>query len=129
MHQLSTSSLAGSLADRFASRFSSVGDTPDCASRALADALAWVNDHEANDLESYPGAGWDDPDARPFDPSPADWHEYAAWSRSLDGGCGDRELSPEERDILVGSATERDYWEAVMEADGMAAEREAELWA
>jgi hypothetical protein len=127
MHSTSISAVAANLADTFASRFSAAGDVPPAAHAALADALAWVNDDEANDLESYPGPQWSDPDA--YDPTPSDWQEYAAWSRSLDGGCGVTELSPEERDLIMASMSADEYWDAIHEYEQIMAERDAESWA
>jgi hypothetical protein len=124
MHQLTVSSLSGSLADRFASRIAAVGDATESPVEVIADALAWINDNESNDVESYPGPGWSDS----FDPSPADWLEYSAWSRTLDGGCGVEELSPEEKDLLCHSSTAHEYWDMVHEMERIQAERDAEIW-
>lgn len=115
MHSITLSGLTANLADA-TSRQS-----------AFADVLAWVNDDDSNTAEDYPGRGWD---AESYIPSDADLAEYGEWSRTLDGGCGVAELSPEERELELHSATEAQYWDAVAEYDAAkdAEDAREEVW-
>jgi hypothetical protein len=127
-HYSSLSSIAANLADSYASRMTQVGDAPATPyEAAYSDVLAWKND--GGEIEDYDGPRWSDPDAESYDPSPREWTEYSAWSRSLDGGCGDSELSPEERDLILASMSADEYWDMVAEIEEIMAERDAELWA
>lgn len=48
---------------------------PDPSFDAVADRLAWLHDSPDNELDEYPGIGWDDPE---FTPSDEDVAAYAA---------------------------------------------------
>ena len=80
------------------------------AERELPDRLAWRNDHEDNDDENFPGAGWDDPDG--FEPDADD----IAALHAIAPNDHDGQLDP--NDIAYWSVPEIEYWD-----------REYERWA
>lgn len=119
MTNVAASAVAANLADTFASRDGLIDLTPRI--KAAADVCAWLNDSPDAFLEDY-RPGWQDDS---YIPTEADWAEYAAWCRSLDGGCRVDELTPEERDLLTHSLEEAAYWRAVAELDERFAEYDA----
>ena len=58
-----------------------------------------------------------------YEPTEDDWEEFASWSRSLDAGCGERELTSEEMDLLAASVADFEYREALQDLESFLADR------
>jgi hypothetical protein len=84
----------------------------------LADVLAWFNDSPDATPEGY-APGWQS-DA--YEPTEADWSEYAGWSRMLDAGYPVDRLTPAEEDYYLGTLSQAEYLEVEAERDGILAD-------
>lgn len=95
---------------------------------SLTEQLPWTEAEASQPTD--PELFWLDSEADAFEPAPEDWKEYSAWSRILDGGCGDAELSPDEQDLLTASVDDRTYREMLQDelADRYADDHYAELY-
>lgn len=105
-------------ADAIRNSFADLDDASIRRIALVAEALAELNDSDDR-LPSW--------DADAYDPTPSDWAEYAAWSRSLDGGCGVSELTPDEQDLIAHTVSQDEYED--MLADDAFADRYGETWA